>query len=263
MCSVQIKVSTQVKNLLFGCGTDGNFGQATLSGAAEVTSTRGAFIFADQSCAPPPVSPTPTAAPTAAPRPCCPSCPSCTACNPCQGCPVGCNCGDTRGWQKSCGDKAVKKTVKNLRTIAVATTCIGDQCTKADAPNNGDRCPIVGCMKPSCSCALELRMMDETRDVVENVCEWFRVSVQGNFGARSHHSRIFDKPFFHVASRSAVRTGTSDSVSAAFVGVCSTLSAFLLISVIVNVVYLRKCYLLSRSIDTNFETVSRSSNESQ
>ena len=59
MCSVQIKVSTQVKNLLFGCGTDGNFGQATLSGAAEVTSTRGAFIFADQSCAPPPVSPTP------------------------------------------------------------------------------------------------------------------------------------------------------------------------------------------------------------
>jgi len=66
---------------------------------------------------------------------------------------------------------------------------------------------------------------------------------------------------FHAASRSAAR-GDSDSISSAFIGVTTSLSALLLVSLIVNAVYFRKCYLLSRSMDSNIETVSQASNES-
>lgn len=103
-------------------------------------------------------------------------------------------------------------------------------------------------------------MVEESRDVIKNVCEWERTAING-FGAKSHKSRVFEKPHFHVTSR--VRPQDSgNSVSGAFVGVTSTLSVFLMISLVVNVVYLRKCLVLKNSMDS-FDAVSRGSNESQ
>jgi hypothetical protein len=261
MCSATIRVSTAVQNLLFGCGTDGRFGQATLTGTAEVSNNKeGKFVYEDASCQAPPVTPSPTVAPSAAPKPCCPSCPSCPSCSPCASCPRSCACGDTRGWVKRCGDKAVRQTVNVLRQRAVAYTTINGKTTSADGPNNADRCPVIGCNEPNCKCQLELRMVEESRDVIKNVCEWERTAING-FGAKSHKSRVFEKPHFHVTSRIRPQD-SANPVSGLFIGVTSTLSAFLMISLIVNLVYLRKCLVLKNSMDS-FDSVSRGSNESQ